>query len=248
MFDLLRYLTFPIGVVPGGGFIGVSDFVVSIFPAVSIIVTVLISLVGTLVCGLPKPPPVRQVVEKKKFKRHQNELQWLIYISMFEIACNSLFILCQSDMWYMLSFATEIGYCIWETYFLGRSGRLSIEFLIHHICTWASIPLSLLVDGMDVRVLVQLSLSVAIGNLIICASKLGVEGGIFRKKFAKKFSFFSSILYRLMIPIGNVVWITWCMLRKSPSNGPGWMRLYLTSLWMLLGLNFQFCLHIYRTL
>jgi hypothetical protein len=223
--------------------VGVSDFVQSVFPATVVIVTIITTLFGYMVCG-GIPLRVRSL---KKFSLQPSELWFLFSVSLAEVLLGVVYIITRADIWYMLAFALEVGYCVWES----LSRRLPVEFLTHHVCTWISIFLSLQVVGMDVRLLVQLSLAVGIANAIVCGTKLwyrnSVElpGRLFRKKVGLFLSLYSSIYFRIFISFVNVGWISWYMLLASQER-PGWMRMYLTCLWMLLALNVQLTFSIYR--
>ena len=219
----------------------VSDFSRDVFPAIVVLVTVIVSLVGFVYCGWPLTPSV----PSKRPYRTTTELSFLLIISLIEICSNSVFLVTGSSIILLIGFSVEIAFCVFETIYLGKAGRLAIESITHHVCTIFAIPMSLFVPRLSTGLLVQLSLSVAVGNAIICASKIIYRFDDSSSRFSKKeigifVSYWSSVLYRIIIPTVDVLWIMYhFFVNLHASERPGWTRLYLTSLLMLLALNYQ---------
>ena len=226
-----------------------SEFAHDVFPAICVIVSLLVCVFGFLVCGWPSPPAV---IPKRPF-RTTSELFYLLLISIFEIFSNLVFLTTESSIALLIGFSLEIGFCSFELIYLGRASRLTVESLTHHVCTMFAIPMSLHVVRLPMGLLVQLSLSVAVGNAIICASKIIYRIDDSGKKFEKKkfgimVSYWSSVVYRILIPTVDVFWVLYhFFFHMTTMERPGWTRLYLTSLLMLLALNYQMVYTMKRT-
>ena len=238
---MLSWLVSPYWQYPSQSFL-LPEIAIDLFPAIVVITTIFVAMIGFVFCGWP----MASSVPPKRAFRTNSELSFLLFISIFEIFFNFIFLTNQSAISLMISFSLEIAFCVWESFYLGRSRRLPVEYVTHHVSTIFAIPMSLYVPRLPIGLLVQLSLSVAVGNAIVCASKLiyRLEQFSESKNIAKKYgiliSYWSSILYRILIPSIDVFWIGFhFFFHLTVSERPGWTRLYLTSLWMLLALNYQ---------
>jgi hypothetical protein len=230
---LIPYLSYP------SDSLTVPSFARDIFPGLVLLTTVIVLFSGFVFCGWPAQS---SMTPKRQF-RTDTELGFLLFISVAQVFTNSLFLLTNFSLFFLVAFSIEIAFCLWESLYLGRSNRLPVESITHHVCTIFAIPISMYVTDLPLGLLVQLSLSVSSGNVVVCSSKL-----LYRKSPESKrikqigivISFWVSILYRILIPTVNVGWIMFhFFFRIDPGERPGWTRLYLTSLLMLLALNYQ---------
>lgn len=235
---MISWFAFPYLAYPSDNLI-VPQLYREIFPGLVLIATVLVSFWGFVSCGWPN---VSMVAPKRQF-RTDAELIFLNLISLEQVLSITLFLFTEIYVFVFIAFASEIAFCVWESIYLGRSGRLPVESITHHICTIFAIFMSLYVPDIPLGLLVQLSLSVSVGNVIVCASKLMYRKSDRReqmKKIGISVSFWFSILYRIVIPTINVGWIMFhFFFRLDALDRPGWTRLYLTFLLMLLALNYQ---------
>ena len=134
----------------------------------------------------------------------------------------------------LCSFGIEIGCCLFD-FVSGAVGTPDV--FMHHVSTPIAIGFSLLRPEISLWSLALLNFTVSLSNIVSSLCKLVYLKNRTAKNRCLAVTIGAAILGRIFIPGFIVVGILTDLYRTE--DRPGWTRLYVTSLLMLLYLNVQ---------
>lgn len=208
----------------------------TLFPSVLLICLILVNFIGFSVC---RPPTA-----VKEFRRTISEDLFIFISSTLSAVLVISSLTTARQLPALTAFAIEISVCIFEVMYLSRKKRLSVESMVHHVCTPVAILCSLTRSGVDFRILAQLSLVTSLSNIIISGSKIMYLKIFIKNSSGLTISLAACIAWRIL---GPAVLVTALVVEIMVDPGkPGWTRIYVTSLLLLLYLNGQLTYGIYQ--
>ena len=190
---------------------------------------------GSLFC---EPP----TLGLKSFKRSTSETEFLLILSILTVVVVGVYGASRAEEWAIIGFGIEIGVCCFELIYLRN--RMSVDTLVHHICTPVAIVGSLSLPSVGVAMLAYLCGSLSVGNAIILTSKLMATSSTKRRGLL--LSFLAGLVLRVVIPI--LIVLSLIVDIVSDASRPEWTRLYVTAMLMLLFLNVQLVVALYLRL
>ena len=167
-------------------------------------------------------------------KMARNEL--ILIFSFISIILLIFGVLFPGNWLFILSFGIEVGFCVFE---LLLQRPLSVETLVHHMCTIGSISFSLIRPSISINLLAFLNGSVVISNATTSLSRLLYHrtGSRFIKSRGLFVSWIVAVVFRLVSPVlcASVILTD---LFLDPDR-PEYSRIFSTSVLILVYLNFQ---------
>lgn len=207
-----------------------------LFPSVLLICLTLVNFVGFSVCCPP--------IAVKDFRRTISEDFFIFNSSAISAVLNIVSLITANQLPALTAFAIEISVSIFEAIYLSNNRRLSVESMVHHVCTPVAILCSLTRKGVDFRILAQLSLVTMLSNMAISGCKIMYLKNFIQNSSGLTISLVACIAWRLSAPS---VLVTALIVEIMVDPGkPGWTRIYVTSLLMLLYLNGHLTYGIYQ--
>jgi hypothetical protein len=163
-------------------------------------------------------------------------------VSVIIFLLDTLFILSDNELLYLVAFAIEIAVCVADL----ALKRNTLETLIHHVFTPVCIFLSLQVPGLSPTTLVMSSMAVSGSNFLVCSTKIGYQRyRLWSNHFGLTIAFFASVIGRVFLCLYVVIHIGKYMLIELDGR-PGWTRLYISGLLMLYSLGLQMTWQIWQ--
>ena len=193
---------------------------------------------GWIYCEPPRLAP-------KSHKRSDSETEFLLIISCLAIVAVLAYWFSDISEFAILAFGIEIGVCLFEATYL--RARMSVDTMVHHVCTPVAI-IGSLVRPVPLSTLAVLCGSLAAGNGVILSSKVLYTkfGSDEFKRNGLLASFLAGSLLRVLVSLAIVLMLIAEVLGDAAR--PDWTRLYVTAMLMLIFLNCQLVAALFQRL
>ena len=211
----------------------ISELGLSLFPSFFLLGILVISFSGFFTYGMRTP-----------FYQGMPRQLFLLIISAISVFLILLYIESGNDLFLISSFSIEIGICFFEFFLFSKT--LSVDILVHHVCTPICIVGFLLwpVGRLNIYELGILSLVTGISNIIVTLSKLVCLKNPIYKKIGIQLSLYTCIVTRVIIPSIIVISIVTRVFKSPLEERPEWTRVFLTAISILIFLNFRMTLNL----